>query len=219
MKYPRLFTTLALFSAATAVACSSDEPEPTKRAATLEIQEFSFDLDGDRLLSSLTDKEVGDACSGLAAAVNDADEQVSCQIVASGESSGQVECETSLSDCRENPADVVAKTSVRSTPAPIDCSVFDASLTAGCDFPLTLLEDCVNAMAQSVVPAAEAVSCSSAGELADVGAADESAGLNRGYDFVVVCADLLECETLVSVLLDAGPSDTGAGGMGGGDSQ
>jgi hypothetical protein len=116
--------------------------------------------------------------------------------------------------CLEEPTAALSTTTVRTTPAPIDCALFDASLTASCDHTVATLEECANALAQSVVPAADAVRCETAMDFPDVEAADEAAKLEKGTDFAAICEPLLECGALVSALL-TGSVSSGLGGAGG----
>lgn len=176
----------------------------------LVVEEITFDLDSDRALSSLADSEIRSACDEMAAVFQAADAGVACQIVASSEST-TAECESRRDECLEDPADALQQTTVRSTPAPVDCAIFEASLTEGCDYPVSLLEDCVNALAQSVVPAAQAIHCDEAAEIEDIEQAHATAVSNLNTDYASICFDLLECEDLVGALL-SGESSTGVGG-------
>jgi len=116
----------------------SDEP-------ALVVSEIEFDLDSERLLSSLSDQEIRDACELMAGVIQDADEGVACQIVAATEDSEE-SCTTARDTCLDNPDEAVAQTMVRAAPAPIDCEVFDSSLTAECDFPVSRLGSCANSL-------------------------------------------------------------------------
>lgn len=197
--------------------CGSDEEEsPAKSgdgdgdsvASTFEVEEIVFDLGGERSLTTLTDQEIRGACETMADVFDSADAGVACQIVAAAEADEDA-CEAKLQDCLQDPEDALEQTSVRSAPAPVDCSVFNVELTEECDHPVSLLEDCVNALAQSVVPAAEAVDCGNAAGFEDIDAAHAEAAMNKSPDFVSICIDLLECEALVGALLS---DESGAGG-------
>src|SRR5690606_27472165 len=102
-------------------------------------------------------------------------------------SESEASCATARDACLESPGDALAQTTLRAAPAPIDCEVFDSALTVGCDFPVSLLEDCANSLAQSVVPAAEAVHCSEASAILDIDAAQQLASSGKSTDFVTVC--------------------------------
>jgi hypothetical protein len=193
--------------------CSGGEGEEDSSDPALVVAKIEFDLDRDRLLSSLSDQEIQDACGVMARVIQIADEGVACQIVAAAEDSEKL-CTTTRDACLESSTEALSQTTLRATPAPIDCDVFDSALTVGCDFPVSLLEDCANSLAQSVVPAAEAVDCSEASEISNLSAAEQLAAANKATDFVTVCLDLLACESLVGALLGggSGPGDGGAGG-------
>lgn len=202
-----------------AVACGGSEDESEKSTGdgdgdhgdvVLEVDEIVFDLDADRSLSTLTDEEIRSACDQMADVFAEADVGVACQIVAAAEQTTDA-CERVRDECLDDPEDALLQTTVRSTPAPVDCSIFDASLTAECDFPVSLLEDCVNALAQSVVPAADAVRCEGAAEIEDFEESHQMAVENINTDYASICFDLLECEDLVGALL-SGESSNGEGG-------
>lgn len=178
--------------------------------AALVVQEIAFDLDADRALSSLTDEEIRSACDEMAAVFVAADAGVACQIVAASEGTTD-ECENSRDACLKDPEDALQQTTVRSAPAPVDCSIFEASLVSGCDHSVSLLLDCVNALAHSVVPAAQANHCDEASSIADVEHAHELAVENLDTNYGSICFDLLECEALVGALL----SDDNSMGVGG----
>lgn len=208
---------LLTFGWAAACGGSEDASDPKsgdgdgdQAGATLEVDEIVFDLDGDRLLSTLTDEEIRSACDQMAEVFQAADEGVACQIVAAAEPSPE-DCEEARDACLMDPKDALRTTTVRSAPAPVDCAIFEASLTAACDFPVSLLEDCVNALAQSVVPAAEAIACEEAAEIEDLEQSHQGAVENLNTDYASICFDLLECEDLVGALL-SGEGSTGAGG-------
>ncbi len=205
-----LFAVLGCF-----FGCGSDDEEASSGSGdgdasgpTFDVEQIEFDLDDERSLSSLTDEEIRGACESMAAVFEQADSGVSCRIVAAAEADAR-SCSSELEDCLEDPDEALEQTSVRSAPAPVDCTVFSAELTEDCDHPVSLLEDCVNALALSVVPAAEAVDCDKADQFQDVEEAHAEAALNQGTDFVSICFDLLECETLVEALLSP---ENGAGG-------
>jgi hypothetical protein len=217
MKYPSIGVFLGTLG--WAVACGGSDEESKKSEgdgdgdeseAALEVATISFDLDQDRALSSLTDEEIRAACDEMAVVFRAADEGVACQIVAASEATTEA-CESSRDACLADPDDALQETTVRSAPAPVDCSIFEARLTAACDFPVSLLEDCVNALAQSVVPAAQAAHCENASEIEDVAEAHGLAVDHLNTDYASVCFELLQCEDLVGALL-SGESPMGAGG-------
>lgn len=206
---------LLLTLTVTFVACGSkDDPEAGDPSTPLGVPTIDFAVMDDRLLSSLSDEEIVDACAVMADAMKIGDEGVSCRIQAAGTTSSLAECNAAVETCLQDPAMALSNTAIRTTPAPIDCSSFDASLTTSCDHTVEKLEDCANALAESVVPAADAVRCESAADFSDVDAAEEAAKLEKGTAFADICAPLLECEALVSALL-TGNVPSGLGGAGG----
>lgn len=217
-----VFALLALFAVS---ACSGDDPEENTpgmggdtgmgsatggesggvtEAPKIDIPTYSSGLDSSLILADLSDEQIVGACDRIVEVVTEADSEVSCRVVAAGEAESADECGAAVGTCLDSPGDALAATTIRSTPAPIDCSEFNAELAAGCEHPVSLLEDCVNALATSVIPAAAAVSCDTASEWPDVKKAEMEAKANQGIDYVTVCFELLECEDLVSVLLGSG---------------
>lgn len=190
------------------------EQDPTKGGPALVLPDVEFQLEADRLLSSLTDEEIVSACEAMAGIMAAGDEGVACQIEASGSSDAQEECDDAREACLEDPTGALDQTSVRTTPAPINCEIFDATLTEGCQHTVGKLEDCANALAQSVVPAAQVVSCEEAGDFSSVQEANEAAKLAKATDFIAICEPLLQCEALVGALL-TGEVPSGLGGAGG----
>jgi len=206
----------ALHCASEGTKSGADEG-PGTSAGPFEVQKLTFGFDSSRLLSSLSEQELGVACENLSRVVTDADEKVSCQVVATGEHATTSACTDSLNDCIVSPNDVLSKTSIRSTPAAIDCSAFNTQLTGSCDVEAVALEECINAMASRVLPAAEAVSCANAETFSSVAGAegtDKAAQLNAGTDYVIKCVGLLGCKELIAALTTPNPSAMGgAGGM------
>jgi hypothetical protein len=210
-KSTSLFIVAALFT----YACGSSSDDESKApAAALVVEAIKFDLVGERLLSDLNDEEIQTACEEMAGIMRSADEGVACQIAAASSSESEGDCESERDTCLDAPTEALGWTGVSTSPAPIDCSKFEAALTTDCDYPVSTLEDCVNAMAQSVVPSAEAVSCSNAADIADLNGANEAATNAVNTDYINICLDLLACESLVGALL-GGEMDPGAGGAGG----
>lgn len=195
-------TLVALLSGILLMGCSDSAPADSPgEAPAVDVPTFSSGLDPQRLLSSLDGDEISDACEQLFPVVTAADAELACRVVAAGESNTSDECAESVRDCLPEPSSALSQTTLRSTPGPIDCEEFTADLVEECEFPVSLLEDCVNALAQGVVPGAEAVPCSDAAEFKDIAAAEQVASENRDTAYTEICFDLLECEALVSVLL------------------
>jgi hypothetical protein len=209
----RSFTYLSLVFAAglSAVSgCSSsssendgDHPEDASGAA-LEIDEFSFDLDNQRLLSSLTDEEIGAACADLARTLTQAEELAACQIQAAAATNDATECSSAVNSCLSDPSTALAESEVTATPAPIDCDAFNAELTADCDKSLAVLEVCINSLAQSLAPSRNALSCEGAAEVDSVEDANDLARANKGSGYVADCFALVSCDVLVSTLIGGG---------------
>ena len=167
----------------------------------IDVPSFSSGLDEKRMLSSLEDDEISDACDKLLPVITKADAELVCRVVAAGESTDPATCERSVSGCLPEPVAALNKTMLRSTPGTIECEKFTGELVVGCEFPVSLLEDCVNALAQGVVPGAEAVTCGQAEEFEDLSAAEQAASENRDTSYTETCFELLECEALVDALL------------------
>lgn len=215
MKKKRIGMLAAILGWAVACGAADDKSDESagdgdESSAALHVSSIRFDLEGDRQLSSLTDEEIRNACDAMATVFVAADVGVACQIVAASEAT-TAECESHRDECLNDPEDALRQTTVRSTPAPLDCSIFEASLTEGCDYPVSLLEDCVNALAQSVVPAAQAIHCDEASEIEDVEQAHMTAVSSLNSEYASICFELLECEDLVGALLSGG-SSMGVGG-------
>lgn len=208
--FSALFSIVSLSFAA--VACGDSEPSDgeTKAESPIVLEEIQFDLAGDRLLSSLSDEEIVAACGKLAAGIESADEAIACRVVAVGEADDVDACVEAREDCLSAPGDAGSEVTISSSPAPISCSAFNAALTEGCDYPVSLLLDCANALADSVVPSGDAVSCENAGDFSSVTEANKAALDSQGIGFVEVCLDLVACEALVQALFEG--SETGAGG-------
>ncbi len=173
----------------------------------IELQEITFDLDGDRMLSSLSDEEIVGACDELASGVVSADEQIACRVVAAGENDDPAACAEAREVCLENPGAVRDSVTISASPAPINCSVFNAELTVGCDYPVSLLLACANALASSVISSGDAVSCQDAASFSSVEEANKAALDNQGVEFVGVCLELESCEALVQALISGGESE------------
>jgi hypothetical protein len=184
------------------IACSNSDPdESNEEAPPINVPAFSSGLDSNLLLSSLSSEQIASACEELSSVVTTADAEIACRVVAAGESLDAAECNQLVSSCLLEPQAALAQTNLRSTPGAIDCTDFNQELVAGCDFPVSLLEACVNSLAESVVPAAESIPCSAAADFSSVEEAQDHANENRDTSFTEVCFDLLACEALVSVLL------------------
>lgn len=176
----------------------------TSKAPAIDVPTYESGLDGTLILKDLTDEQIVGACDRIVTTVEKADVEVSCRVFGAGDSDSEDTCEASVSSCLDSPEEALEATTIRSTPAPIDCSEFSAELAAGCEHPVSLLEDCVNALATSVIPSAEAVSCDTASDWPDVKTAEMEAKANQDISFTAVCFELLECEDLVAVLLGTG---------------
>lgn len=190
------------------------EQSPGQDEPVLVVADVDFELDAERLLSSLTDAEIVSACEQMAEVMESGDVGVACQIDAAGSSDSKEACADAREACQDDPSGALSETTVRTTPAPINCEIFSASLTVGCEHTVGELETCATALAQSVVPAAEAVSCEEARDFASTEEANEAAKLAKATDFVGICEPLLECEALVGALL-TGEAPSGLGGAGG----
>ncbi len=191
------------------VGCSDSTSEDSQASDDSQIEEepaidvpsFVSGLDEERMLSSLVDDEISAACDRLLSVVSTADTELACRVVAAGESRDQGTCVRSVSSCLSEPEAALNKTTLRSTPGAIECEKFTGELVAGCEFPVSLLEDCVNALAQGVVPGAEALSCGQAEKFEDLSAAEQAASENRDTTYTETCFELLECKALVDALL------------------
>lgn len=188
---------------------ASSDPDPG-----LSIPPLDFGLDEGRLLSSLSDEEIGQACQQMAATMAVGDEGIACRIQAVGESDSKEECVEAHDACIEDPATALASTTFRTTPAPIDCSIFSAELTIGCDHSVKTLQDCADGLANSVVSSAEVVTCDEPDAFSNMEDAESAAREAADFGYISICEPLLECETLVAALL-TGMVPDGLGGSGG----